>query len=91
MKRVLTLPLKGEYFDAIADGSKPEEFRLDTPYWRRRLLDREYDTIMLLRGYPHRSDTARRLERPWRGVCLETITHPFFGPEPVQVFVIKVN
>ena len=30
----LVLPLKSEYFDAIKDGTKAEEFRLCNAYWR---------------------------------------------------------
>ncbi|WP_346798093.1 hypothetical protein R5M92_04235 [Halomonas sp. Bachu 37] len=50
----LTLPLKAEYFDAIKAGNKPEEFRLTTPYWRKRLEGRVYDRIELTKGYPKR-------------------------------------
>lgn len=52
----LTLALKGEYFDAIRAGTKLEEFRLVTPYWRKRLEGRHYDFIELTRGYPRRGD-----------------------------------
>lgn len=89
--RTLTLPLKAEYFDAIRDGTKLDEYRLVTPFWEKRLVGREYDRIVLTKGYPSRHDTARRLERPWRGFELQTITHQHFGPEPVRVFAIKVN
>ena len=89
--RTLHLPLKGEYFDAIRDGTKTEEFRLVTPFWEKRLVARTYDRIVLTKGYPARNDTERRLERPWRGLEIKTITHPHFGPEPVRVFAIKVN
>ena len=89
--RTLTLPLKAEYFNAIADGSKPEEYRLCTPYWRLRLVDRTFDRIVLTLGYPLRTDQARRIERPWRGYEVKTITHPHFGDKPVQVFAIRVN
>lgn len=51
MNSTLTLPLKGEYFDQIKAGTKPEEFRLVTPYWRRRLDGRTYDPIELTRGF----------------------------------------
>jgi hypothetical protein len=34
---VLPLVLKGKWFYMIKDGVKKEEYRLDTPYWRRRL------------------------------------------------------
>lgn len=87
----LTLPLKAEYFNAIRDGSKPEEFRLVTPYWRQRLEGRSYDGIVLTLGYPSRNEHSRRLERPWRGYRKTTISHPHFGPEPVEVYAINVE
>jgi hypothetical protein len=87
----LTLSLKGEYFDAIKDGSKVEEFRLATDYWAKRLIGRSCSRIVLTRGYPSRDDYARRIERPWRGFESRVITHPFFGPKPVHVYAIKVN
>lgn len=89
--RVLTIPVKGIYFDQIRAGTKPREYRLTTPYWCKRLESREYDRIVLTRGYPKADDKARRLELQWRGYDVETITHPHFGPEPVQVFAIDVT
>lgn len=88
--RTLTLPLKGEYFDAIKAGTKPFEYRAVTPYWRRRLEGQTYDRIELTRGYPKRADSARRLVLPWQGYELQAITHPHFGPDPVDVFAINV-
>ncbi len=35
----LILNLKGEYFDKIEAGIKPEEFRKVTPFWTARLFD----------------------------------------------------
>jgi len=87
----LHLPLKGEYFDQIKAGTKPEEFRLANDYWRKRLVGRTYDRIELTRGYPKRGDTERRLVLPYRGYRLTTITHPHFGDEPVEVFAINVQ
>ena len=89
--RTLTLALKGIYFDQIAAGTKDEEFRLVTPFWQKRLLNRTYDRIVLTRGYPKTSDMSRRIERPWRGFVTRTITHPHFGPDPVEVFAIRVG
>jgi hypothetical protein len=91
MTNTLTLALKGEYFDAILDGSKAEEFRLRTPYWTKRLVGRTYSTIVLTKGYPAASDDTRRLSRPWRGYRKTTITHPHFGPDPVEVYAIDVS
>ena len=87
----LTLALNGFYFDAIRDGSKVEEFRLRTDYWRKRLEGRSYDRIVLTRCYPARDDHARRLVLPWRGYREITLTHPHFGADPVEVFAIKVT
>lgn len=88
---ILHLSLKGEYFHAIRDGTKKEEYRLATDYWKLRLQDREYTGIELTLGYPKRGDTERRISRPWRGCRIQTLQHPHFGPEPVQVFAIPVN
>ena len=52
MTATLHLPLKAVYFDQIRDGAKREEFRLVTPYWRKRLEGRTYDRIVLTLGYP---------------------------------------
>lgn len=86
----LVLPLKAEYFYAIKDGTKGEEFRLRTPYWRRRLEGKTFDRVVLTLGYPSRDDTERRLVLPWRGLREATITHPHFGTEPVEVYAINV-
>lgn len=87
----LHLALKGEYFDAIQAGAKIEEFRLLNDYWRRRLVARDYDLLVLMRGYPRSDDAARRLTLPYRGYVVKTITHPHFGPEPVEVFALNVE
>ena len=88
----LILPLKREYFEAIRDGTKTEEYRLCTPYWKKRLAAKfdGYDSVVLTLGYPARDDHTRRLVRPWQGYSIKTITHPHFGPDPVQVYAIPV-
>ena len=75
----------------IRAGTKVEEYRLTTPYWKKRLIGRDFEGIVLTLGYPARDDTARRLERPWRGYRIITLTHPHFGEDPVEVFAIRVN
>jgi len=87
----LHLNLKAEYFDAIATGEKFEEYRLATAYWARRLEGHQFEGIVLKKGYPKRGDSSRTLSRPWAGFSIKTITHPHFGPTPVQVFAITVN
>lgn len=88
---LLRLPLKAEYFDAIKAGAKPTEYRLATPYWRKRLVGKHYEGIELMRGYPKASDRSRRLRRPWRGYTCTTIQHPQFGDSPVMVYAIPVH
>jgi hypothetical protein len=87
----LHLALKAEYFEAIRAGTKTEEYRLTTPYWRKRLEGRSFDQIELTWGYPKADDQSRRLLRPWRGYRIITITHPHFGDDPVEVFAIDVT
>lgn len=91
MTRTLTIPLKGIYFDQIKSGEKCEEYRRVTDYWRKRLEGREYDRIVLTRGYPKAGDHERRIVKPWRGYIVRTITHPHFGSDPVRVFAIRVG
>jgi hypothetical protein len=90
-ERTLTLSVRGVYFLEIRGGSKSEEYRLFTPFWRKRLEGRTYDRIVVTWGYPKLSDTERRLELAWRGYSLKTITHEHFGPAPVQVFAIALG
>lgn len=58
-KRVLSLNLMREYFDAIADGTKKTEFREFKPYWRTRLEGREYDEIHFRNGYSAKAPFMR--------------------------------
>lgn len=91
MADTLHLNLKGEYFDAVAAGAKSFEYRLQSEYWRKRLEGRSYRRVLVKKGYPTAGDHKRILERPWRGYEEQTITHPHFGPDPVEVFAIRVN
>lgn len=91
MSATLTLSLKEEYFRAIQQGTKIEEYRLVTPYWQKRLEGRTYDRIVLTLGYPKAGDTSRRLERPWKGYVKTKIAHPHFGPDEVDVYAIDVG
>ncbi len=88
--RSLILPLKREYFEAIRDGSKTEEYRVVGKYWRTRLEGKTFDRLILMLGYPAFGDRSRRITLPWRGYTIKTITHPHFGPNPVEVYAIKV-
>ncbi|EES3797326.1 TPA: ASCH domain-containing protein, partial [Escherichia coli] len=38
-----------------------------------------------------RDDSSRRIDVPYGGYEVKTITHPHFGDKPVKVYAIKVN
>ena len=86
----LILPLKAEFFNAIRAGTKVEEFRRRTPYWRTRIEGKAFDRVVLTLGYPARDHHERRMVLPWRGVRLTTIQHELFGAAPVEVYAIQV-
>jgi hypothetical protein len=87
----LTLNLKGLYFDQIKAGTKTEEYRICKPFWAKRLEGRHYDQVVILRGYPPKEDKEKRIVRPYRGYTVKIITHPHFGPNPVEVYAIDVT
>jgi len=89
--RVLNLPVKALYFNEIKAGTKIDEYRLQTQYWEKRLVDREFDEIHIKLGYPKADEHERILIRPWQGVVKSTIQHNHFGTESVDVFAIRVN
>lgn len=92
--KTLDLVLTHQYFDEIQAGTKRVEYRLNTPYWRRRLgyfadlgLFSAHHTPLFVRfrrGYTS-TVTPDCYIQEIRG---ERITHPHFGPNPVEVFAI---
>jgi hypothetical protein len=87
----LQLAVMREYFEDMKAGVKLFEFRLRTEYWHKRLVDRSYDTLIITLGYPAKTDLSRRLVMPYNGYEEQTIMHPFFGDEPVDIFAIKIT
>ena len=88
--KALVLHVKHVYFAAMQDGSKPEEFRLCTDYWRKRLENNPYSHILIYDGYPKRGDTGKQLLVPYHGYTVRTINHEHFGADAVQVYAIKI-
>jgi hypothetical protein len=91
MKRTLTLRLVGAYFAQIKAGTKTEEYRLRNDYWRLRIEGQAYDSLVITWGYPLAADIERRIELPWRGYEVKTITHPHFGAKAVEVYAIRLT
>ena len=55
----LSLNLHREFFAAILAGEKKVEYRNNTPYWRKRLLERRYQEIHFRNGYATRAPYMR--------------------------------
>lgn len=91
MVQYLTIPVIGTYFDEIRAGTKLEEYRLIDAKWSKALEGRAYDFVVMTFGYPAWGDHSKRLVIPWRGFTKKTITHPHFGPDPVEVYAIDVS
>ena len=91
MSDTLYLPVKRIYFDSIKAGTKGEEYRLVTPFWKRRIEGRVYAAICVTLGYPSAGDTERSLWFPWNGYKRKRITHPHFGPDEVEVYAIDLS
>jgi hypothetical protein len=70
---ILQLNLHREYFAQIVAGTKKTEYRARTPYWRRRLENRQYDVIRFRNGYAPKAPVMLvefkgiRIQRAGRG------------------------
>ena len=49
--KTLDLPIDRFFFDQILAGTKTEEFRDRTDYWKTRLEGRDYDEVRFRAGY----------------------------------------
>lgn len=93
----LVLHVKQEYFDAIKAGNKKEEYRLDSPYWEKRIVERSFilpglKIITILCGYPRKDkNIERKMIFWWNGFSRKIITHPHFGSKPVAVLAIDLT
>lgn len=87
----LHLNLKGEYFDQIKAGIKEFEYREVTPYWTKRLENREYENIFIKKGYPKKDDKNNIIVRPWKGCEIKRLQHKHFGSKVISVYAIIVN
>lgn len=65
--KILHLKLKARWFREILAGTKRQEYRQMTDYWRVRLEGREYDRIVFRNGYEPDSPL---MEVEWRGLDL---------------------
>lgn len=87
----LVLNLKKEYFQEIKLGIKTEEYRLCTPYWKKRLEGKIFNKIIIKLGYPKNSEIEKILVFKYSGYEIKTIKHKHFGSDPVKVYAIKLE
>jgi hypothetical protein len=90
MSKVLVLRVKGQYFREIQAGVKTLEYRLQTDYWSKRLVGREYEAVEVTLGYPKAADSERHLRFPWRGFFETSVQHAHFGAARADVFAIRL-
>jgi hypothetical protein len=48
---ILHLTLEKKYFEEIAGGEKPYEYRKVKPYWTKRLEGKSFDEVQFKNGY----------------------------------------
>lgn len=87
----LQLALKSEYFDQIKNGEKHYEFRLYNDYWKKRLENKQYDKLIITKGYPSKDDLSKKLIFDYCGYEVQFITHKHFGEDEVKVFAIIIS
>ena len=86
----LVLTLRHEYFDAIKSGVKTEEYRETTDYWKRRLIGKTFNNIVLFRGwYSSKRTPENCLVFPWRGYTIKRIPS-WERQETVKVFAMPL-
>lgn len=88
--KTLILPLKREWFEQVKSGQKTVEYRLYNSHWKRRLIGKSYDRVVLTLGYPKATDHDRRIERPYRGFDVVKIKHPEWGNQERTCFAIPL-
>jgi hypothetical protein len=90
----LCLHVRRKYFEEIKAGKKKWEYRRASPYWTNRIFDQSkgnYGRIIIYDGYPPKSEYPdRRLVFSPGEILEQTITHPEFGPDPVNVIAIEL-
>jgi hypothetical protein len=87
----LMLHLKSIYFNQILSGDKIEEYRETTDYWKKRLMGKTFDSLILIRGnYGNEKDPKNVIIFPWRGYEIKTIKS-WEEPKMIEVFAIKLE
>lgn len=85
---ILHLTLKKKWFDMILSGEKKEEYRDIKPYWRKRLLGKNFDAVRFINGYSKKSPTFLI---KFNGLKLGMGRLEWGAPGSRLVFIIKLG
>ena len=68
----LILSVKKFWFDEIKTGKKTIEYREVKPYWTKR-LNKKFDRVIIVNGYPKIRDETNSIIFPWSGVSVGSL------------------
>ena len=86
--RILHLTVTKNWFDMIASGEKPEEYRGIKPYWEARLLNERFDAVKFRNGYSEDSPVVTmELLYIERGIGRVE----WGAPKNKEVFILKLG
>lgn len=87
----LVIPVKTKWFNDIQSGDKLWEYRLYKEFWKKRLLNKTFDRVVITLGYPKKDDQSRRLYFKWNGYEIKKIQSEEFGQGKQQCFAINLS
>lgn len=87
----LVLPVKRKWFEQIQSGEKLLEYRLNNDYWKKRLIGKSFDRVVITLGYPKSDDSDRRIIRQWLGYEMKIVVSEEWGYEPQDCFSIFLH
>jgi hypothetical protein len=86
--RNLYLNVKTKYFLEILKSIKTEEYRLINDFWRKKLIGRNYENVIIRDGY--KKGDKNKVVKGYGGILIKTIKHEHFGENYVDVFAIQL-
>lgn len=92
MNEILHLHVNHKYFVEIQNGTKEWEYRLQTGYWKKRLIGRDYKEVWIYDAYPKAPYGDKVIKLPYMGYDEYTsFKHRHFGDVAKPVFAIDLR
>jgi len=85
--KVLHLTLKKKWFDMIMSGEKKEEYREIKPYWIKRLVSKDFDTIRFRNGY---GKDAPSFDIEYKTLC-RGVGNKEWGAPDYPVYILELG